>query len=165
MVYSGGLEYRKFKFQIKLGSEYWQFEYWKHLNTNFWKFRFEIVRYSNGLSMGFILCTRLTIRILDQNIRNQDGISIFPLFKWLGCPVFNWHLNTGPYGIHPVFDHLNTELFWYSDTCGNPAFERTRFRFCRKKWVPSFYYQLKTIFSQIRQIWQLFIILIQPVPL
>ena len=30
-------------------------------------------------------------------------------------PVFKWHSKTGPFGIWPLFDHLNTELDWYSD--------------------------------------------------
>ena len=34
--------------------------------------------------------------------------SICPV--WLGCPVFKWHSNNGPFGIQPFFDHSNTEL-------------------------------------------------------
>ena len=41
--------------------------------------------------------------------------SICPEFKCLGCLVFKWHLNTGPFGIQTFFNHLNTELVWYSD--------------------------------------------------
>ena len=40
------------------GSEYWPFE----------------VRISKGSSMGYIICTRPTIWILDQYIRKQDGV-------------------------------------------------------------------------------------------
>ena len=53
-----------------------------HLSTgNVWipkflKFRFQIVWYSNGWYMGYILCTRPTIQITDQCIRKQDGIHL-----------------------------------------------------------------------------------------
>ena len=42
---------------------------------------------------------------------------ICPVFKWLGCLVFQWLSNTGPFGIQSnlFFDHSNTELAWYSD--------------------------------------------------
>ena len=56
------------------------------------------------------LYTRLTIPILDQYIRKQDGVHLS------GIQVFGLcHLNTGPVGIKPLFDHSNTELVWYSD--------------------------------------------------
>ena len=29
--------------------------------------------------------------------------------------VFKWHSNSGPFGIQPFIDHLNTELVGYSD--------------------------------------------------
>ena len=35
---------------------------------------------------------------------------ICSVFKWLGCPVFKWHLKTRPFGVGPLFDHLNTRL-------------------------------------------------------
>ena len=63
------------------------------LNTgNFWipnfpKFGFQMVWYSNGRSMGYVLCTRPTIWIPDQYIINKIA-SICMVFKWLGRPVF-----------------------------------------------------------------------------
>ena len=42
-------------------------------------------------------------------------VSTCPVSKWLGCLVFKWHSTTGPFGIQPLLDHLNTELVWYSD--------------------------------------------------
>ena len=53
-----------------------------HLNTgniwipNFLKFRFQMVWYSYGRFMFYVKCTRPTIRILDQNIRKQDGVHV-----------------------------------------------------------------------------------------
>ena len=41
--------------------------------------------------------------------------SICLVFKWLGCMVFKWHLKTRPFGIQPLFNHLNTRLVRYSD--------------------------------------------------
>ena len=41
--------------------------------------------------------------------------SICPVFKWLGCRVFKWHLKTRPFSIQPLFNHLNTRLIRYSD--------------------------------------------------
>ena len=41
--------------------------------------------------------------------------SICLVFKWLGCLVFKWHSKTRPFGIQPLFEHLNTRLVWYSD--------------------------------------------------
>ena len=41
--------------------------------------------------------------------------SICPVFKWLVCLVFKWHSKTRPFGIQPLFDHLNTRLVRYSD--------------------------------------------------
>ena len=41
--------------------------------------------------------------------------NICPLFKWLGCTVFKWNSKTRPFGIQPIFDHLNTRLARYSD--------------------------------------------------
>ena len=37
------------------------------------------------------------------------------ILKWLGCPVFKWHLKTRPFGIQRLFNHLNTRLVWYWD--------------------------------------------------
>ena len=54
-----------------------------HLNTgniwipNFLKFKFQMVPYSNGQFMCYVLCTRLTIIwIPDQYVRKQDGIHL-----------------------------------------------------------------------------------------
>ena len=44
-----------------------------------------------------------------------DQKNICPLFKWLGCTVFKWNSKTRPFGIQPLFDHLNTRLAQYSD--------------------------------------------------
>ena len=58
-----------------------------HLNTgniwipNFWKFRFQMVWYSKGQSMGYVLYTRPAIQILDQYLRNQDGVCCDP--QWV----------------------------------------------------------------------------------
>ena len=41
--------------------------------------------------------------------------TINSVFKRLGCSAFKWHLNTIPFGIQPLLDHLNTKLVWYSD--------------------------------------------------
>ena len=35
-----------------------------------------MIRYSNGRFTCYVLCTRLTIQILDQYIRKQDGIHL-----------------------------------------------------------------------------------------
>ena len=35
-------------------------------------------------------------------------VSICPVFKWLSCWVYRWHLHTGPFGVQPLFDHLNS---------------------------------------------------------
>ena len=51
-----------------------------HLNTrnnwipNLLKFGFQMVWYSNGWSIGYALCTRPTIWILDRYIRKQNGV-------------------------------------------------------------------------------------------
>ena len=58
----------------------WWSEYLKHLITGsiwkpkFLKFGFQRVWYSNGRSMGYVLCTRPTIWIPDQYIRKQVGV-------------------------------------------------------------------------------------------
>ena len=50
--------------------------------------------------------------------------SICPVFKWLSCPV-KWHSKTGPFGVQPLFHHLNTRLFRYSDPhCTNHKVSR-----------------------------------------
>ena len=96
---------------------------------NFLKFGFQIVRYSNGWFMCNVLCTRSpTIPIPDEYIRKQDA-TIFMVFKWLSCLVFKWHLNTGPFGILPFFNHLNTELVWYSDLLSVFSSQPKNFKF------------------------------------
>ena len=45
--------------------------------------------------------------------RKQDGVNLSRIR--LSCTVFKWHLNTGPFDIQPLFDHLNTKLVGYSD--------------------------------------------------
>ena len=105
-----------------------------HLDTiniwipNFLKFGFQMVGYSNGRSMGNVLCTRPTIQIPDQWIRSKMA-SICPVFKWLGCPVFKWHSKTRPFGIQPLLDQSNTRLVQYSDPhcLLKPTISRFRF--------------------------------------
>ena len=79
---------------VQWGSEYRQpFEYQKHLNT-----KISEVRISNGLISK---CIRLTIQILDQYIRKQNGIHLSGT-QWLVCPVIQlafkyqtiWHLTS-----------------------------------------------------------------------
>ena len=41
---------------------------------NFLKFGFHMVWYLNGWSMGYVLCSILTIQVPDQYIRKQDGV-------------------------------------------------------------------------------------------
>ena len=58
-----------------------------HLNTNLFE-----IQISNGLVFKwsiyvYDLCTRLTIQILNQYTRKQEGVHLSG-FKWLGCPVF-----------------------------------------------------------------------------
>ena len=38
--------------------------------------------------------------------------SSYPVFKWSGFLVFKWDSNAGPFGILPLFDHLNTKVFY-----------------------------------------------------
>ena len=66
------------------------------------------------ISILLVLCTKLTMQKPDLYIIKHDG-SICPVFQWLRCPEFKWPLNTGPFGIQPHFDHVNTKLVWYSD--------------------------------------------------
>ena len=73
-------------------------------------------QYSNGRSISYVICTGLTIQILDQYIREQDGNTICPVFKWSGCPVFKWHSKSRQFGIPPLVNHLNTGLLRYSDS-------------------------------------------------
>ena len=57
--------------------------------------------------MYFVLCTRLTIQILDQYIRKHlSSIKMVVVIKL--------HFNTRPFGFQPLFNHLNTKLVWYS---------------------------------------------------
>ena len=98
-----------------------------HLKTgniwvNFMKFGFLMVQYSIGRSMGYVLCTRLTIGIPDQNIRKQDGTHLSGI-QMLGCLAFKWHSKTRPFGIQPLYYHLNTRLVQYLDLHCIPLFE------------------------------------------
>ena len=52
--------------------------------------------------------------------------SICTVYKWLGCPVFKWHLKTRLFGIQPLFDHLNIRLVQYSDPHCNFFFSSIR---------------------------------------
>ena len=81
-----------------------------------------MVQYSSGRSMGYVLCTRLTIGIPDQNIRKLDGTHLSGI-QMLGCPAFKWHSKTRPFGIQPLFYHLNTRLVQYLDLHCIPLFE------------------------------------------
>ena len=73
---------------IQLGSEYQPFEDWKHLNK---KFGFQMVWYSNGRSMGYVLCTRPTIQIPDQYIIKQDVASYLSGIQMALENQTNWH--------------------------------------------------------------------------
>ena len=57
---------------------------------NFLKFGFQMVWYSNGRFMDYILCTRPTILIPEQSKENKMASICLP-FKWLGCLIFKWH--------------------------------------------------------------------------
>ena len=41
------------------------------------KYRFQLVLFSNGWSMCYVLYTRMTIQIPDQYIRKQDGVHFY----------------------------------------------------------------------------------------
>ena len=58
-----------------------------------------MVWYSNGRFMSNVLCARLTIPILDQYIRKQDGAHLSGIQM------------VGLYGIQ-IPDHLASNLFW-----------------------------------------------------
>ena len=47
----------------------------------------------------------------NQAFRHSNGIQ---KQDHLASPVFKWHSKTGPFGIQPLFNHLNTKLVWYS---------------------------------------------------
>ena len=51
--------------------------------------------------------TNINRTVHEKNKRS----SICTVFQWLGYPVFKWHSKT----IHPLFDHLKSQLVWYSD--------------------------------------------------
>ena len=56
--------------------------------------------------------------VLDRPFKYQTENKmayICLVFKWSGCPVFKWHLNTVPFGMQPLLDHFNTTLVCYSD--------------------------------------------------
>ena len=96
----------------------------------FLKFGFQIVRYLNGWFMYNVLCTRSrTIPIPDvaeKYIRKKDA-TIFLVFKW--------HLNTGPFGILPFFNHLNTKLVWYSDLLSVFLSQRKKLQIHANPWI------------------------------
>ena len=78
---------------------------------NFLKFGFQMVWYSNCRFVCFVLCTRLTIWIPDQYSTWENKMaSICLVFKWSGCPVYKWHLNTRPFGIFSTFEYLTSWL-------------------------------------------------------
>ena len=56
--------------------------------------------------------------------------SICLVFKCLGSTVFKWHSKTRPFGIQPLFDHLNTRLVWDSDPHCTPNYETVLDQFC-----------------------------------
>ena len=91
-----------------------------HLKTqniwtpNFLMFGFQKVQYSNGQSMGYVLCTRPTNQIPEQYIRTQDGIHL-SCIQIVGLSSIQMALKTRLYGIQPLFEHSNTRLVWYSD--------------------------------------------------
>ena len=52
----------------------WIATIWKPI---FMKFGFQMVRYSNGQFIWYVLCTRLTMWIPDQYKRKQDGLHFY----------------------------------------------------------------------------------------
>ena len=65
------------------------------------------LQYSSGWSMCFVPCTRLTIQILDQHIRKQDGVQLSgKQMVWL----------TGiQMAFQPLLEHSNSKLVCYAD--------------------------------------------------
>ena len=57
--------------------------------------------YSNGQSMGYVLCTRLTIQI-------PDGVHLSGIQMVRLSGIQMALKKTRPFGIQPLFDHLNT---------------------------------------------------------
>ena len=62
----------------------------------------------------FVLCTRLTIWILDQYKRNQDAIH-FSCIQMVWLFDIQMLFKYPTIGIQPLFNHLNTELVWLLD--------------------------------------------------
>ena len=76
---------------------------------NFLKFRFQIVWYSNGGSMDYVLCNGLTIWILDHYIRKQDGFHLSGIQMAFENQTI-WHSTSFQpfeYQIRSVFRSLN----------------------------------------------------------
>ena len=112
--------------QIQWGSEIRPCEIRKHLKSGLFEGRI-----SNGpvFKWSGFSYQPFEIRV-DQPFGYQTSSKetkmafICPVFIWLSCLVFKWHLTTRQFGIQPLFDHLNTEQVWYSDshcfwTCGS----------------------------------------------
>ena len=94
-------------FQLQWGSEYQPFECLTHLKTKLFEVRISNgLVYSNGRSMGYVLCTRPSIIILDQNIENKISAHLSGI---------QMAFKTGPFGIKPLIDYSNTKLVPYSD--------------------------------------------------
>ena len=77
-------------------------EYGKHMNTKLFEDRI-----SNGRSMF------LTGNVLDQGFKYQTSTHENKMASI--CLGFTWHSKTRPFGIRPLFDHLNTKLVCYLD--------------------------------------------------
>ena len=99
-----------------------------------------------SLAVAYWDWTRI-VKYLTSTWENKMA-SICPVLKWLGCPVFKWYSNTWPFGIQPLFDHLNTKLVQYSDPyC---SFFRTNYlmmfeSFVKDRIAPSFQWQTRAL--------------------
>ena len=102
-----------------------------HLNTrnicilNFLKFGFQMVPYSNGQSMFYVLSTRPTIQIPDQNIRKQDGVHLYV------CEL-NWQLS---YEYCYTLENTNISIFgWFFGGCSNVSCTQFVFSLWKPVW-------------------------------
>ena len=82
-------------------------------------------RNSNGRSMpmGYALCTKPTIQILNQYIRKQDGVHLSGIqmvelsgIQMVELSSIQMALKNRTFGIQHLFDYLNTRLDQISDS-------------------------------------------------
>ena len=96
-MYSGDLNYGSFEDQKHMNSQ--------HLNTKHfevWISKLSVFRSPLQFGIQIVsLCFCLLHQTDNLNTRPVD-VSV--------CPVFKRHSITGPFGIQPLFDHLNTRL-------------------------------------------------------